>query len=85
MGRVLKRVFTTDSAGLSSGDPVRLTPGAFIFLLFTLYNCIVSMGFLPKKIRVAFPGESQLRHSRATRPRVHAGCFSVSTIHRTLT
>ena len=32
-----------------------------LFLLiffFTLYNCIVSMGFLPWKIRVAFPGES---------------------------
>ena len=52
---------------------------------FTVYNCIIPMGFLPWKIRVAFPGESQLRHSRATRLRVHAGCFSVSIIHRTLT
>ena len=32
-----------------------------------------------------FPGESQLRQSRATQPTVHAGCFSVSIIHRTLT
>ena len=32
-----------------------------------------------------FPGESQLRQSRATQPKVHAGCFSVSIIHRTLT
>ena len=28
---------------------------------------------------------SQLRQSRATQPRVQAGCFSVSIIHRTLT
>ena len=33
------------------------------------------MGFLPWEIRVAFPGESQLRQSRATHPTVHAGCF----------
>ena len=31
------------------------------------------------------PGESQLRQSRATQLAVQAGCFSVSTIHRTLT
>ena len=45
------------------------------------------MRFLLWEIRVAFPGESQLWQSRATQPRVHAGCFSVSimTIHRTLT
>ena len=43
------------------------------------------MGFLPWEIRVAFPGESQLRQSRATQPRAHAGCFSGSIIHRTLT
>ena len=36
-------------------------------------------------IRVAFPGESQLWQSRATQPKVRAGCFSVSIIHRTLT
>ena len=35
--------------------------------------------------RVAFPRERQLRQSRATQPTVHAGCFSVSIIHRTLT
>ena len=44
-----------------------------------------AMGFLPWEIPVAFPGESQLRQSRATQPTVHAGCFSVSIIHRTLT
>ena len=43
------------------------------------------MGFHPWEIQVAFPGESQLRLIRATQPRVHAGCFSVSIIHRTLT
>ena len=43
------------------------------------------MGFLPWKIRVAFPWESQLRQSRATQPMVQVGCFSVFIIHRTLT
>ena len=51
----------------------------------TFHNCIVPFGFFPRGIRVAFPGESQLRQSRAAQPRVHAGCFSVSIIHRTLT
>ena len=53
--------------------------------LFTVYSCIVPFGFLPWESRVAFPGESQLRQSRATQPTVLAGCFSVSIIHRTLT
>ena len=48
-------------------------------------NCIVPVGFLSWKIRVAFPGESQLRQSRATQPTVHVWCLSVSVIHRTLT
>ena len=52
---------------------------------FTFYNCIVPVGFLPWEIRVVFPAESQLRQSHATQPTVHAGCFSVSIIHRTLT
>ena len=43
------------------------------------------MGLLPWEIQVAFPGESQLRQSRATQPNIHAGCLSVSIIHRTLT
>ena len=37
------------------------------------------------EIRVAFSGESQLRQSRATQTMVHAGCFIVSLIHRSLT
>ena len=53
------------------------------FLFF--YNCIVPMGFPPWEIWVAFPRESQLQQSRATQPTVHAGCFSVSVIHQTLT
>ena len=43
------------------------------------------MGFLPEEIRVAVLEESHLRQSRATHPTVHAGCFIVSIIHRTLT
>ena len=41
------------------------------------------MGFLPWEIRVDFPGESQLRQSRATQPTVNAGCLSVYIIHQT--
>ena len=48
------------------------------------YNCIVSMGFLQGK-SVVLPAESQLQQSRVTQPWVHAGCLSVSIIHRTLT
>ena len=43
------------------------------------------MEFLPWEILVDFPGESQLQQSRATQSTVHAECFSVSIIHRTLT
>ena len=43
------------------------------------------MGFHSCGIRVAFPGENQLRQSRASQPTVHAECFIVSIIHRTLT
>ena len=41
---------------------------------FTLF----SMGFLLREIGVAFPGESQLRQSRATQSTVRARCFSFS-------
>ena len=54
-------------------------------LFVFIYNCIVPLGFLQWEIRVAFPEESQLRQSRATHPTVHAGYFSASMIHRTLT
>ena len=56
----------------------------FFFFFFLFYNCTVQKGFLPRESRVAFPGESQPRQSRATQPKVHAGCFSVSITHRTL-
>ena len=49
-----------------------------------LYNCIAPIGFLPWEIRVAFPGESQLRQCRGTQPTMHAGCFSIFIIRRTL-
>ena len=54
-------------------------------MLFIFYHSIVPLGFLPWEIQVAFPGESQLRQSHATKATVHAGCFSVSIIHQTLT
>ena len=53
--------------------------------LFGVYNCIVTLRVLSWEIHVAFSGESQLRQSRAIQPTVHAGCFSVSKIHPTLT
>ena len=33
--------------------------------LLYFHNCIVPLGFLPWEIRVAFPGESQLRQNLA--------------------
>ena len=42
---------------------------------------IVPLEFLLWATRVAFPGKSQLRQSRATQLRVHAGCFGVSIIN----
>ena len=47
---------------------------------YTFYNCIVQ-----PETRVACPGDNQLRQSRDAQPTVHAGCFSVPIIHRTLT
>ena len=52
-----------------------------LFFFKQFYNCIIPMTFLPWKIRVAFPRESQLRQSRATQSTVHAWCFSVSVVH----
>ena len=60
-----------------------------LYIFFkTFYNCIVPVGFISWEIRVAFPGENQLRQSRATQPTVHVRYFRyfrVSIIHRTLT
>ena len=73
---------TDNSANAHERDSWKLF---FTFLKITVYSCIVPVRLLPWKIRVAFPGEGQLRQSRATKPTVHAGCFSVSIIHQTLT
>ena len=51
----------------------------------TFCNSTVPVGFLPWEIWIAFPRKSQLQPSHTTQPRVHAGCFSVSIIHLTLT
>ena len=63
------------------------SPGKSVAKIFgqtaAFFNtCIVPLGFLLSETRVNFPGESHLRQNRATRPTVHAGCFSVSIIHR---
>ena len=51
-----------------------------------MYNrIVVPVGFLPWEIPVAFPWENRLQHCRTTQPWVHAGYFSVSIIHHTLT
>ena len=53
---------------------------------YLLFKTVLSQwDFSPGKFGLLFHGESQLRQSRATQPTVHAGCFSVSIIHRTLT
>ena len=46
-------------------------------LVFIFCNWIVPMGLLPWEIRIAFPGESQLRQSRATQPWVYYALFKV--------
>ena len=52
-------------------------------VVVVFHNCIVSLGFLPWEIRVAFPAGSQLRQSRATQYTVHAAWVCVSSIHWT--
>ena len=65
-----------DHSRLSSLSHCGLILAYFLtFYIFTFYNCIVPMGFLPWKIRVALSGKSQLQQSRATQTTVHAGCF----------
>ena len=61
MMAVVGAYLQADSGFLASENPV------YIHLLsYFFYNCIVPVGFLQWKIRVAFPGESQLRQRRAT-------------------
>ena len=57
----------------------------FLNNVFAFYSYIDQMGFSHGKFGVSFPGESQLRQSRATQPTLHVGCFSTSIIHQTLT
>ena len=53
---------------------------------FLITACIARpIGISPKGNWDYFPREIQLRQSRATQATVHAGCMSVSIIHRTLT
>ena len=65
--------------------------GVLLLLFVCLSVCLFLQPYCPNgispmsEIRVAFPRESQLRQSRATQPKVHAECFSVSTSHRPLT
>ena len=49
----------------------------FTSFFFTFYNCIVPMDFSHGKFGLLFPGESQLRQSRATQPTVHTGCLII--------
>ena len=65
----------------STSRQCRLFVGWFV-LFYS--NCIFPLEFLSWETRVVFAGESQLRQSRATQSTVHAGCFNISTIYRTL-
>ena len=67
--------------------PVHSVNFIILFTTSIIYFATVlsHLGFLPREIRVAFPKKSQLQRSCATQPTVHAGSFSVSIIHRTLT
>ena len=55
-----------------------------ITFLFHLYRRI-GISPMGNSIFFSLSGKSQLRQGRATKPTAHAGCFSVSIIHRTLT
>ena len=66
-------------------SPTRATLGHFTSTFYIFTNILSQRDLLHRKIRVAIPGENQLRHSRVTQPTVHAGCLSVSIIHQTLT
>ena len=77
---ILQKCVSTNASALF------LTLRSFFKISYHLfYNCIAPLEFLPLQIRFAFPRENQLQQSRATRPALHAGCCSVSIIHRTLT
>ena len=53
---------------------------------FFFFTTVLShLDFSHGKFGFPFPGKSQLRRSRGIQPTVHAVCFRVSIIHRTLT
>ena len=56
-----------------------------VFLYIFLTTALSFWGFFRGKFGLISPGESRLRQNRATQPTVHAGCFSISIIHRTRT
>ena len=71
--------------GWSIGSEKAIWEG-ILFFLFLLFTTVLSQwDFYHGKFGLPFPGESQLRQSRATQLTVHGGCFSVFIIHRTLT
>ena len=53
-------------------------------LFYFISQLYCPIGSSPMGNSGAFPGESQMWQSRATQPTVHAGCFNVSIIYRTL-
>ena len=52
-------------------------PLGYIFIYLFFYNCFVPLGVLSWEIRVAFPGESQLRQNHATRPVMIVTCIKI--------
>ena len=56
----------------------------FLFFSFFVHICICPNGISPVRNSGCLPRGNQLRQSGATQPTVHAGCFRVSIIHRTL-
>ena len=56
-----------------------------LFNFFILTTVLSHWDFSHGKFELLSPWKSQLWQSRATQPTVHAGCFSVSIFHRTLT
>ena len=57
----------------------------FGFVYFLLFTTVLSQwGFSRGKFRLLSLGKAS-SDTRATQPTVHAGCFSVSIIHQTLT
>ena len=56
-----------------------------MMMMIVFTPLLSNLKLLPWENRVVFPGESQLRQSRAIHLAVHAACFSVSLSQGTLT